>query len=1650
MERRVQRRLAIVMIMTLIMELIGFSGAKTADAAEAVGSRGITAIAAGYYHSLAINAKGGVIAWGGNDDLQSTVPEEAKSDVIAVAAGGSHSLALKSDGSVIAWGDNTFKKAEVPADAQSQVVAIAAGNNHSLALRSDGTVVGWGYNYYSQASLYSDARSDVIAIAACGNTSVVLKSEGRVVVSGNAKFYTIPDDALSEVTAIACGGDHILALRSDGRVVAWGANNYGQATVPDDALSDIVAISAGYLHSVALKSNGRVIAWGNYYDSQTTIPNDAKSDVIAISGGAYHNLALRSDGRVVAWGRNANYQSEVPEEPVQPVKAARIAAGQFHSLALKSNGSVEAWGRDDEGQVTVPNEAQSGVTAIAAGALHSLALNSEGRVFAWGEDDDHQSTVPDEAKSGVEAIAAGDYFSLALKTEGRVLAWGKNDDDQATVPDEAKSGVKAIAGGDRYAMALKSDGSVAAWGYNGDGEATVPDEAKSGVAAIASGSNFAMALKSDGRVLAWGNNDDGRSTVPDESLSGVAAIAAGAGHALALKSDGSVMAWGNNDDGQSTVPAEALSGVVAIAASHNHSLALKADGSIVAWGAHDAAQDEVPGDANLSGLVIDAAGISPDFDADTTNYSVYVGASVDSVNVTATMADPLHADLYMDGEQQASGSVVSVPLTDTSTVITTQVEPFLLAGKTYALTVIKDEAAPTISFGVNGSDTYAASASTSVSVSDGESGVDGDSLEYAWTQSANAPDSGVTWTSFESGDSIARDGVDGDWYLHVHAADGAGNAVETATNRFRLDNSDPVVTIELEKEDTSSYASGSWTNQNVAASVSASDDLSGLASLQVSLDSGSTWLPYSVPLSFTDEGVHTLTVKGVDLAGNSHSESRTVNISRSGLQLEVTMKQDGGMNYTSGSWVNQPVMVTVNANQTTPGVTVASATYSLDGGTNWAAYVAPLSFGSEGEYTLEVKAEDSAGNGLTSSTAVRIDTTVPVIHFAMDGNEVYAASAATAVTVSDGGSGVDASSLQYIWTPSASAPDAGEAWAGFASGDTLSRSHADGEWYLHVKAKDAAGNEINTGTYRFLLDHSAPVVTYAANGDETNRVEASTIVDVSDSGSGVDSDSLQYIWTQSASTPDAGDAWTGFASGDTLAKRGVAGDWYLHVQAADPLGNRLDSVTNRFRLYLPAIPSLPTVSSPSPVYVYDANGILLGTINNLQKTTRSDGTVIEQVSIDEATWHSLLNRLEQDHFTIRVDDSERAVEVQLPAASLLNAAKDMPNFTIEVQLNGSSYGLAIRALDLEGIAERLGVDFKDLTVTVTLERVDPSTEEKVGQLAANQGLRLVSGVIDFKVTVQAGDQSLEITDFGGTYMARGIVPNESAPSGNGSNQNGSNESATNGQDTNGQGENGQDTNLSPGAQKIIGVWYDPANGTFTFLPSQSRDRSDGTEEIVMNMPHNSMYALVETSDISFADIGQHWAKADIELLATSRIVKGMDQDHFAPDANITRAEFTALLVRALGIVVTAAPSGGVSTSGLADVSSDAWYEPAVTAAVNAELIQGYADGSFGPNQPIRREELAVLIERARTFVNNGAARASVSFPSDSDTGAEQLLNTFADQERISAWARQAAANLLHGGLMQGRSEERFEPQAYTTRAEAVVLLKRFLMDVGLV
>lgn len=176
--------------------------------------------------------------------------------------------------------------------------------------------------------------------------------------------------------------------------------------------------------------------------------------------------------------------------------------------------------------------------------------------------------------------------------------------------------------------------------------------------------------------------------------------------------------------------------------------------------------------------------------------------------------------------------------------------------------------------------------------------------------------------------------------------------------------------------------------------------------------------------------------------------------------------------------------------------------------------------------------------------------------------------------------------------------------------------------------------------------------------------------------------------------------------------------------------------------------------------------------------------------------------------------------------------------------------------------------------------------------------------------------------------------------------------------------------------------------------------------------------------LSFNDVAiTHWAYEYVSRLYNIGVVAGKDEKTFSPDASITKEEFIKLVVSALKLDISK------KTSDFADVTVDAWYAPYVTAAVNAGLISGKSDGTFGIGDTLSRQDAAVILSRA--------------LASKSDTEV-----AFADKGDIAPYALDSIAVMNASGIINGYTDGTFKPMNSISRAESCAVLCRLLDKKG--
>lgn len=361
---------------------------------------------------------------------------------------------------------------------------------------------------------------------------------------------------------------------------------------------------------------------------------------------------------------------------------------------------------------------------------------------------------------------------------------------------------------------------------------------------------------------------------------------------------------------------------------------------------------------------------------------------------------------------------------------------------------------------------------------------------------------------------------------------------------------------------------------------------------------------------------------------------------------------------------------------------------------------------------------------------------------------------------------------------------------------------------------------------------------------------------------------------------------------------------------------------------------------------------------------------------------------------VKIAGGENVVEISVnadgtarfSAGVLRDAAKLSPKAVLAVTSGSLSY-----RLPLSMAADVLkGAGHPDGTLEFKLEPQSGNALEGLIAKAKQQGFELKGTPASFGLSVSEGTASVPVKGFGTVHVERSLTVNEV---------------------------------LNPNT--AVALQYDPASGTFRYVPAVFTAGNGVTKVTVKSSSANGIIAIA-LHPVTFADVNNHWAKGEIERLASRLILNGYAHGKFAPSESVSRAEFAAMLIRSLDLQ----PNDSAAAT-FSDVPSGVWFAAPVAAAAKLGLIQGFEDGTFHPNAPITREQMAVMTARALKVLDANIAEG-------------QTVVTFKDAASISAWAKEAVEQLNASGIMKGKGTNSFVPATNTSRAEAAVILSRLL------
>ena len=185
-------------------------------------------------------------------------------------------------------------------------------------------------------------------------------------------------------------------------------------------------------------------------------------------------------------------------------------------------------------------------------------------------------------------------------------------------------------------------------------------------------------------------------------------------------------------------------------------------------------------------------------------------------------------------------------------------------------------------------------------------------------------------------------------------------------------------------------------------------------------------------------------------------------------------------------------------------------------------------------------------------------------------------------------------------------------------------------------------------------------------------------------------------------------------------------------------------------------------------------------------------------------------------------------------------------------------------------------------------------------------------------------------------------------------------------------------------------------------------------------PPDNQPVLPEYYTTGCTDVSESaWYYDAVRFAIENGLMNGIGNNLFAPGANLSRAQLTQILYNKEGKPTVDGMGSFTDVKG-------AWYSDAVIWATERNIVSGYGNGLFGPNDNITREQLAVMLWRYA-----GKPIASTNL-------------TFSDTDQISDFAQSAIRWAVENKILNGKGSNILAPKSFATRAEVAQMLKNYL------
>ena len=186
-------------------------------------------------------------------------------------------------------------------------------------------------------------------------------------------------------------------------------------------------------------------------------------------------------------------------------------------------------------------------------------------------------------------------------------------------------------------------------------------------------------------------------------------------------------------------------------------------------------------------------------------------------------------------------------------------------------------------------------------------------------------------------------------------------------------------------------------------------------------------------------------------------------------------------------------------------------------------------------------------------------------------------------------------------------------------------------------------------------------------------------------------------------------------------------------------------------------------------------------------------------------------------------------------------------------------------------------------------------------------------------------------------------------------------------------------------------------------------------------------ALNPTPNVDFLDVSRvDWFYYDVRYVCENGLMNGTSRNRFSPYGTATRGMLVTILYRMEN------EPRCFGSAAFSDVKPGAYYEKAVVWASQNNIVSGYTDGTFRPDAPVTREQLASILYRYTLYRGQ-----------DVSAGETTSLTGYGDAQAVSNYALPAMRWACGTGILQG-ANGKLNPSGLATRAQLAAMLHRYL------